>query len=128
MKFLVLALALAPLSACRTRPADRHEPVQPLPAAETAAPSVDLSSLQARSMTVEEFLKACQELSGFNFTYSESTKGAMSSASVRVDGPDRVPVGQFGNFLAAQLQRCGFTCERVGPEHLRVFLVQLRPS
>jgi hypothetical protein len=126
MKLVTTVLVLVFLSACRTRPAESPEPIlAPLPADE-AATLVDFSALQGKSMTVEEFVRVCQRLSGFNFTYTETTAEAMGTTSLRLAGPDRVPVPEFGNFLDAQLQGCGFTCERIGPEHLRVFLVQTR--
>jgi len=127
MKSAVLAFALALLPACRAQPNTKPQPAPEPLAAEKPTSELDFSAYQDRSMTVEEFVKACQQVSGFNFTYAESTKTAMNAASLRLDGPDRVPVAEFGPFLSAQLARCGFTCRPVGPEHLRVILVEPRP-
>ena len=127
MKLTALALLLVLLPACRTHPEKGPDPAPTPLAAEQPTAEFDFSAYQERSMTVEEFVKVCQQVSGFNFTYADSTRTAMNAASLRLDGPDRVPVPEFGSFLAAQLGRCGFTCEPVGPEHLRVFLVQPRP-
>ena len=123
MKFAALALALVLLPACRTQPDREQQPAREPLAPEQPTFELDFSAFQDRSMTVEEFVKVCQQVSGFNFTYADSTREAMNTASLRLDGPDRVPVPEFETFLAAQLGRCGFTCEPVGPEHLHVFLV-----
>ena len=126
MKLETLALALVLLPACRTQSEKERAPAQEPPPAEHPTTDLDFSAYQERSMTVEEFVKVCQQVSGFSFTYAEATQTAMNAASLRLDGPDRVPFPEFESFLAVQLGRCGFTCEPVGPEHLRVFLVQPR--
>jgi hypothetical protein len=127
MKSVIFPLSLVLLSACHTRSQESREPVQAPLAAESTAPELDFSDFQDRSMTVEEFVKACQERRGFNFMYTESTQSAMRAKSLRLAGPERVPASEFGGFLAAQLGGCGFTCEPVGPEHLHVLLIQPRP-
>lgn len=138
MKFAAVALFLVLLPACRTEPEESRSPARaPLAApqaplataeaplaAEGTADVLDFSAYKAKSMTVEEFVKVCQSVSGFNFTYTETTKEALAATSLRLAGPDRVPLPEFASYLGAQLQGCGFTCERVGPENLRVFLVK----
>jgi len=127
MKYAVLVFALALLPACRTGQETERKPAPESLATDQRTSELDFSAWKERSMTVEEFVKVCQQVSGFNFTYADSTRVAMNATSLRFDGPDRVPVGEFGTFLTAQLGRCGFTCGPVGPEHLRVLLVQPRP-
>lgn len=127
MKFAALALALVLFPACRTQSGKRPDSARETQAAEQPTSDLDFSAYLERSMTVEEFVRVCQQVSGFNFTYTESTKTAMGAASLRLDGPDRVPFPEFESFLAVHLGRCGFTCSPVGPEHLRVLLVQPRP-
>lgn len=127
MKLGTLALTVVLVPACRTQSEKEPEPVREPLATGQPASDLDFSAYQDRSMTVEEFVKTCQQVSGFNFTYTESTQTAMNAASLRLDGPDRVPAPEFGTFLSTQLARCGFTCEPVGPEHLHVLLIQPRP-
>ena len=126
MKFAALALTVVLLPACRTQPEKGPDPVREAHAAEQATSELDFSACQGRSMTVEEFVKVCQSLSGFNFTYTETTRKALGRTSLRLLGAGRIPARDFEGFLAAQLGGCGFTCEPVGPEHLHVFLVQPR--
>ncbi len=125
MKLVTLAVLLAPLSACHTQPAQGRE-IEAQPATSETTMVLDFSGLREQSMTVEEFVKACQRVSGFNFTYTESTQAAMNAKSMRILGSDQVAVTEFGSFLNAQLQDSGFTCERIGPDHLRVFSIQPR--
>lgn len=145
MKFAAVAVFLVVLPACRTEPQDSRPSAQaPLAAAqaplatsqaprttaqaplaaEGTAEVLDFSAYKAKSMTVEEFVKACQVVSGFNFTYAKATGEAMGATSLRLAGPDRVPLPDFGSFLASQLHPCGFICERVGPDNVRMFLVK----
>ena len=118
-----LAIVLVCLSACAS---PSTEPVPTPEPASSAAAVLDFSGLEGRSMSADEFLKECQRISGRNFTYAGSTAAALSQASLRVTGTARVADAEVARFVNAQLATCGFECAPVGPEHLRVLLVQPR--
>jgi hypothetical protein len=118
---LAILLVLVPACASQAeQPVAANAPTSP------SAAVLDFSGLEGRSMTAEEFLKECQRISGRNFTYAGSTAAALSHASLRVTGTAQVADSEVVRFVDAQLATCGFECAPVGPEHLRVLLVQPR--
>jgi hypothetical protein len=123
MNLSKLAIVLVCLSACASPSAD---PVTaPVPASSSAA-RLDFTGLEGRSMSAEEFLKECQRISGCNFTYAGSTAAALSQVSLRVTDTAQVADADVARFVNAQLATCGFECAPVGPEHLRLLLMQPR--
>ncbi len=130
MKSLLLVSipVLAIVSACRSAPdAAPGSAARPTSSA-PAQDALDFSPYRNETLTAEGFLKVCQGVSGWNFTYTESTRAALSAQSVSLADTDRIPAAEFERFLAAHLDACGFMCERVGPEHLRVILVKPRAA
>jgi hypothetical protein len=77
-----------------------------------------------KTVTLEEFLKACQEASGMNFTYSGATKDALSAKSVTLLETKRIRSGEFEHFLGTLLTLNGLEAEHIGPEHLHVLLIK----
>lgn len=127
--FLFVSIPLlAAVSACRTAP-DAAPGATAQPSSSTPSPdALDFSAYRAEPLTAEAFLKVCQGVSGWNFTYTESTRAALASRTVSLSDVRSVPAVEFERFLAARLGTCGFTCERIGPEHLKVLLVQPRAA
>jgi hypothetical protein len=123
MKLVIPAVTLVLLSACSSQP---HSGAQSQHAASSTATTLDFSGLREQTMTVEQFLKTCQRISGYSFTYTSATQTALAAKSMRFEGQERVPTAEFPEFLAVELGRVGFASERAGPEHLRVFLIQQR--
>jgi hypothetical protein len=136
MKILLLAASLSCLAACRTplnkKPewAREPQPVDDARATDAAdAPSeIDLAASAGREMTVEQFVKTCQVASGFNFTWGPDTDTALKASSVRLSEQQHVTSTEFPGYLETTLASAGFTCKRVGPEHLRVYLVERRAT
>jgi hypothetical protein len=126
MKLMPFVVLLACVSGCH-RPADESQPVACRPGAGMPA-EIDLTAYSGREMTVEAFVRACKETSGFNFTYAADTADAMKTASLRLPAQPRVAAGEFQGWLDARLAPAGFACRRVGPEHLNVLLVERRAS
>jgi hypothetical protein len=118
---LALVLVLSPM-ACHT--ADTP-PTAPPTAATKADTAYDFSRFR-EPQPAEEFVRVCQQESGFNFTYSQATQQALATTRVQIEGTGRVMPTEFESFLRAELGRAGFTCKRTGPEHLRVLLVETR--
>jgi hypothetical protein len=119
-KSLVVASLLVVLvAACKTES-------EPQPAPERPAAAVDLASLEGRTLNAEDFVHECQRLGGANFTYTADTQAALRAASVRVQTRAAMPAAEFETYVRSELERCGFTCKPVGPEHLHVVLIERR--
>lgn len=128
MKSFLCVLISVLLPACRTSSDAAPEPASAAAANAPSPDALDFSPYRDQELTAERFLQVCQGVAGWNFTYTESTRAALSAQSVSLAGTDRVPAAEFERFLAARLEACGFTCERVGPEHLKVILVKPRAA
>ena len=122
-----IALSLLCLAACTT---SSNEPSKSAPtgAAASTPSELDLAAYAGREMTVADFLRACQRVSGSNFTYTEATGEALKSASLRLPEAKRVAATEFPGYLDARLSSAGFVCKRIGPEHLHVYLVERRAT
>lgn len=79
---------------------------------------------QAEGMTLEQFVKLCQQLTGINFTYTKDTAAQLVSAKLRMFGPKRIPKADFYSFFQIMMIINDFVCIRIGPEHLSVVLIQ----
>lgn len=81
---------------------------------------MDFSKHRLGSVTLEEVVKACQEVTQFNFTYSESTEGALEEERVDLPISHQIPAAQFTELLAQN----GFSMRHIGPEHLHVISIE----
>jgi hypothetical protein len=122
-----MKLALATLmlvAACQSPAAEA-----PRPGAEAPRPVVAFKSdgdldLRVGPMTVAELLNACQTAAGVNFTYSKPTSTAMLSTELRFETATHVPASNVPGFITSTLDAHGFAIKPIGPEHLRVLLVE----
>jgi hypothetical protein len=89
---------------------------------------VNFEPYAGREMTCVDFLLVCQQVSGFNFTYTEATGEALKASWLRLPEAKHVKATEFPGYLDATLSAAGFECKRVGPEHLRVYSVQRRST
>ena len=78
----------------------------------------------AEPMTLERFVRACQEATGKNFTYSEETATQLKNAKIRLYGQKRVKREDFYNFFQIMMIINDFVCKKVGPDHLEVIVLQ----
>jgi hypothetical protein len=122
MKHFTCALSLLVLGACVTPSPAPREPG----AIATDASALDFSPWVGRKMSVEEYVKVCQEISGTDFTYTADTQAAMRGADLLVPGPRRITSGEFETRMAAILGEHGLVMRHVGPEHLDVILIERR--
>ncbi len=127
MKLSPLALFLLCLTACNTNPNGPSKSA-PSPTAASAPAEMDFAAYAGREMTVADFLHACQQVSGSNFTYTEATGEALKTASLRLPDAKRVAATEFPSYLDARLSSAGFVCKLVGPERLHVYLVERRTT
>ncbi|MSR64003.1 MAG: hypothetical protein EXS08_16390, partial [Planctomycetes bacterium] len=90
---------------------------------------LNFSEDPASQLTLLDFVKLCQESTGFNFTYDSSTEGALKTAKVVMLGSKRIPKDGFYEFFQIQLFLNEFVCIEIGPPHIRVILIQsLQPN
>jgi len=78
---------------------------------------------EADALTLEAFVKICQETTGVNFTYSEETKSALSKAKLRMFGQKRIPKSDFYSFFQIMMIINDFVCSKIGPDHLSVIVI-----
>lgn len=114
MKQLAPAVLLALLAACAADPAPSDDA------------TLDFTTFQTAARPAEDFVRACQQESGFNFTYDAETQRALAATTIRIEGDGRVDRAGFESFLRAELERAGFTCSPVGPADLHVYAIERR--
>jgi hypothetical protein len=122
MKLAIPAVVL--IAACQTQPAEAPQSVAEAPHAVSAFKATGDLDLAAGPMTVADFLSACQTAAGVNFTYSKPTSTAMLSTELQFDTATHVPASNVPEFITSTLDAHGFAIKPIGPEHLRVLLVE----
>jgi len=75
-------------------------------------------------LNLEQFVKLCQEATGINFTYTETTAGALKQAKLKMFGPKTIPKSDFYSFFQIMMIINEFVCTKIGPDHLAVVLIQ----
>jgi general secretion pathway protein D len=74
-------------------------------------------------MTLEQFVKICQEITNINFTYSTDTSTMLQNSKVRMFGSKVIPKDDFYSFFQIIMIINKFVCTKIGPEHLSVVVV-----
>ncbi len=77
----------------------------------------------ADGMSLEQFVKICQQNTGINFTFNNDTKSTLASTNVQMFGPKVIPKTDFYSFFQIIMIINRFVCTRIGPEHLSVVVV-----
>ncbi|HED65505.1 MAG TPA: hypothetical protein ENJ09_08105 [Planctomycetes bacterium] len=85
---------------------------------------LNFSEDPSERMTLEEFVKLCQEATGLNFTYNDQTQSSLSTLKVVMFGPKVIPKEDFYAFFQIQMFINEFVCVEVGPPHISVVLIQ----
>jgi len=75
------------------------------------------------SLTLEQFVKICQETTGQNFTYSEETRPLLKQKKLRMFGQKRIPKADFYSFFQIMMIINDFVCSKIGPDHLAVIVI-----
>ncbi len=75
-------------------------------------------------LKLEAFVKLCQEATGINFTYNDTTRGLLRNAKLQMFGRKRIPKGDFFSFFQIMMIINDFVCTKIGPDHLSVWLIQ----
>lgn len=74
-------------------------------------------------MTLEQFVKICQQRTDINFTYSTDTGSLLQGMKVRMFGSKVVQKDDFYSFFQIIMIINRFVCTRIGPEDLSVVVV-----
>ncbi len=76
------------------------------------------------AMTLEQFVKTCQEATGLNFVVPPDSESLLSTQKVRMFGQKRIPKRDFYSFFQIIMFINDFACIEVGSGPLRVIVVQ----
>lgn len=79
---------------------------------------------QDGGMTLEQFVKLCQENTGINFTYDKDTANLLRSTSITMFGTKEVRKEDFYSFFQILMIINKFVCTKIGPDHLAVVVVR----
>ena len=75
-------------------------------------------------LTLEQFVKLCQDATNINFTYTEATAGQLKTAKLKRFGRKTIPKSDFYSFFQIMMIINEFVCTKIGPDHLAVVLIQ----
>jgi hypothetical protein len=75
------------------------------------------------ALTLEAFVKICQQTTGLNFTYGKETEPALKQARLRMFGQKRIPKTDFYSFFQIMMIINDFVCSKIGPDHLSVIVI-----
>lgn len=76
------------------------------------------------ALSLEDFVKTCQEATGLNFVVPPDSEGPLSTGTVRMFGQKRIPKRDFYSFFQIIMFINDFACIEVGAGPLRVIVVQ----
>ena len=124
MKVLLSALALLLLTIAPGAQNQDDEPRVPMIQEEGDFYILNFSEDPSERLTLEEFVKLCQEATGRNFTYNDTTQASLAGGKVVMFGPKEVPKEDFYAFFQIQMFINDFVCVEVGPPHISVTLIQ----
>jgi len=79
---------------------------------------------QDGGMTLEQFVKLCQENTGINFTYDKDTANLLRSTTITMFGTKEVRKEDFYSFFQILMIINKFVCTKIGPDHLAVVVVR----
>ncbi len=74
-------------------------------------------------MTLAKLVRACEEVTGITFTYTEETNTFLTNAQVRLIGTKRVPKDEFYNFFQILMVIHNFVCTEVGADPISVIQI-----
>ncbi len=85
---------------------------------------LNFSEDPGQTVTLEDFVKLCQEATQKNFTYSDETQSQLGGKNVRMFGMKRIPKDDFYRFFQIMMFIHDFVTVEVGPRHLTVVVIQ----
>lgn len=126
--FLAALTLLAPPAAALQNPAQGQPPAQgKVPPIQDVGDfyvlNFDETGVPEESMTLEQFVKICQDVTGINFTYTKDTASVLKITPLRMFGSKRIPKGDFYSFFQIMMIINDFVCSKIGPDHLAVVVI-----
>jgi general secretion pathway protein D len=85
---------------------------------------LNFSEDQNNGLTLEQFVKSCEQTTGINFVISKQSAQALAQERVRMFGTKRIPKKDFYAFFQIIMFINDFACIEVGPTPLSVVVVQ----
>ena len=77
-----------------------------------------------QGISLEEFVALCEQATGINFTYEDTTQQQLKTKKVFLSGTKRVPKDDFYEFFQIVMIINDFVCVEVGPPHISVVSIQ----
>lgn len=119
----LLASPALPIQERASTPATAQSRVPPIQdVGEYYIVNFDESSVD-EGLTLEAFVKICQDATGINFTYGKEAQQALSTTKLRMFGSKRIPKADFYNFFQIMMVINDFVCTKIGPDHLSVVVI-----
>lgn len=75
------------------------------------------------AMSLARFVKACEQVTNINFSYTDETAGLLENQKIRLLGSKRVPKEDFYSFFQIMMIINDFVCTEVGPDPLAVVVI-----
>ncbi|MEW6072349.1 MAG: secretin N-terminal domain-containing protein [Planctomycetota bacterium] len=85
---------------------------------------LNFSEDPSQALTLEDFVKLCQEATHYNFTYTKDTAEELKKAPVVMLGTKRIAKQDFYAFFQIQMFINEFICIEIGPQRIRLILIQ----
>ncbi|MAB80709.1 MAG: hypothetical protein CMJ89_15265 [Planctomycetes bacterium] len=118
---ILATLLLAPVIASRQD--QETEPFFPIQATDDYY-IINFSEDKDERVSLEYFVKLCQDATGLNFTYNSQTEQSLQSLNVVMFGEKTIRKEDFYPFFQIQMFINDFVCVEVGPPHISIILIQ----
>ncbi len=99
------------------------DPVAPIQAVDDHY-VLNFSEDKEERISLEYFVKLCQEATQLNFTYNSQTETSLAQQSVVMFGEKRIRKEDFYPFFQIQMFINDYVCVEVGPPHISIILIQ----
>ena len=85
---------------------------------------INISEVPGKALTLQQFIKLCQQATGYNFTYTDTTATQLKTKELRLLGTQPVPKRDFYSWFQIMLVINDFGCIEIGPPRISVLLIQ----
>jgi general secretion pathway protein D len=124
----VVAAPWAPASPQGTTPPEAGAQEGDLPPIQVVGDSYVLNfaitqGATSESMTLLQFVDACERVTQLNFTWTQETENLLSAAKLRLLGTKTVPKEKFYSFFQVMMIINDFVCTEIGEEGIAVIKI-----
>jgi len=118
----------APSGPQGTTPPAAQDPEGDLPPIQVVGDSYVLNfaitqGTTGESMTMLQFVDACERVTQLNFTWTQETETLLNNAKLRLLGTKTVPKGKFYSFFQVMMIINDFVCTEIGEEGIAVIKI-----